>query len=181
MSYGIGDAMAESLTETIPRTRAGETSGEAARNKKPHERLLSYKIITLATLVRRAASIVYRRKLRLSQVEWSIIAIVGEHAPLSLNALADRMGLDKGQLSRVVAALVKRGLLNRGRRPAQRGIEITLSPRGSRIYEKLIELALRRNDKMLAQISERDRQVLFDALDKITATARRMLKEVQER
>ena len=100
--------MAESLQEIKTRPRAGRPANSAARNRKPHERLVSYKVITLATLVRRTASIVYRRKLRLSQIEWSIVAIVGEHAPLSLNALADRMGLDKGQLSRGVAARVKR-------------------------------------------------------------------------
>ena len=172
--------MAESLPEIKTRPRAGRPANNAARNRKPHERLVSYKVITLATLVRRTASIVYRRKLRLSQIEWSIVAIVGEHAPLSLNALADRMGLDKGQLSRGVAALVKRGLLNRGRRPAQRGIEITLTPRGARTYDKLIELALKRNEKMLASISERNRQVLFEALDSLTGAARTMLKEVQD-
>ena len=172
--------MAESLQEIKTRPRAGRPANNAARYRKPHERLVSYKVITLATLVRRTASIVYRRKLRLSQIEWSIVAIVGEHAPLSLNALADRMGLDKGQLSRGVAALVKRGLLNRGRRPAQRGIEITLTPRGARTYDKLIELALKRNEKMLASISERNRQVLFEALDSLTGAARTMLKEVQD-
>ena len=61
---------------------------------KPSD-LVSSKVIRLSNILRRSSTLVYRRKLGLSQVEWRIVALVGEHAPVSLNALAEHMGLDK--------------------------------------------------------------------------------------
>ena len=73
--------------------------------------LVSNRLLSLATLLRRSANLLYRRELGLSEVEWRILAIVGDHAPLTLAALVEILGLDKGQLSRGVTALVKRRIL----------------------------------------------------------------------
>jgi DNA-binding MarR family transcriptional regulator len=172
--------MADSVEGTLRATRRADGGAKEGDRPKPHELLVSYKVITLATLLRRSASLVYRRKLGLSQIDWTIIALVGEHAPLSLNDLSERMGLDKGQLSRGVAGLVRRGFLNRGRRREQRGIQITLTPRGIRAYEKLIEIALERNREMLARLSNRERQTLFKALAALSDVAREILRREQE-
>ena len=63
---------------------------------KPSD-LLSSKVIRLANVLRRSSTLVYGRRFGLSQVEWRIVALVGEHGPISLNPLAELMGLDKGQ------------------------------------------------------------------------------------
>src|SRR5262249_3348430 len=68
--------------------------------------LASARVLRVVTLLRGSAALVYGRGFGLSQIEWRVVALVGEHAPLSLNALADFMGLDKGQTSRAVSALV---------------------------------------------------------------------------
>ena len=96
-----------------PRRRKKIGPAGAPSVLKPRNPLLSYRIITLATLLRRSASLTYRRQFSLSQIDWSILALVGEHAPLSHNQLADLIGLDKGQLSRGVSALVAKDLITR--------------------------------------------------------------------
>ena len=83
-------------------------------------------------MLRRSSTLVYGRRFGLSQVEWRIVALVGEHAPISLNALAELMGLDKGQTSRGVSALVVGRLVLREYRREGRGVCITLTKRGAR-------------------------------------------------
>ena len=110
------------------------SSGRGARVAAKPSDLLSSKVIRLANVLRRSSTLVYGRRFGLSQVEWRIVALVGEHGPVTLNALAELMGLDKGQTSRGVSALVARRLLLREYRREGRGIRITLSARGALIY-----------------------------------------------
>src|SRR3954453_10551065 len=121
--------------------RRGNRELKRHRSSKPRAQvsakpsdLVSSKVIRLANVLRRSSTLVYGRRFGLSQVEWRVVALVGERAPLSLNALAELMGLDKGQTSRAVSALVTRLLVLREYRRDGRGIHITLTARGAQVY-----------------------------------------------
>jgi len=163
--------------------RNGEPARHAARAvaRKPSDLLLSSKVIRLANVLRRTSSLVYGRKLGLSQVEWRIVALVGEHAPVMLNALADMMGLDKGQVSRAVSALVAARLVLREYRREGRGVHITLTARGEDVYANLMGLALERNRVLLAGMTAAEQAELFNILDRLTALARTVLRDEQSR
>ena len=166
----------------LPRRRRKKAGGAGAPPVlRPRNPLLSYRIITLATLLRRSATLSYRRQLGLSQIEWSIVALVGEHAPLSHNQLADLIGLDKGQLSRGVSALVTKGLIARENQSPRRGVQITLSGRGFEVYSELIHSALQRNREILAEITESERKKFFGLLETLTERVRRILQREQKR
>jgi DNA-binding MarR family transcriptional regulator len=145
---------------------------------KPSD-LVSSKVIRLANILRRSSTLVYRRRFGLSPVEWRIVALVGEHAPISLNALAEFMGLDKGQTSRAVSALVARRLVLREYRREGRGIRITLTTRGAQIYGELMVSALERNRVLLRGMSDAERGELFAILDRLTGLARAILEREQ--
>ena len=145
---------------------------------KPSD-LVSSKVIRLANVLRRSSTLVYRRKFGLSQVEWRIVALVGEHAPVSLNALAELMGLDKGQTSRGVSVLVARRLVLREYRRDGRGVRITLTARGAEIYGKLMTSALERNRVLLHGMDAAERMQFFGILDRLTGLARRILEREQ--
>lgn len=145
---------------------------------KPSD-LVSSKVLKLANVLRRGSTLVYGRKLGLSQVEWRIVALVGEHAPVSLNALADLLDLDKGQTSRAVSALVARRLMLREYRREGRGIRITLSARGTEIYGELMASALERNRVLLGGMTAEEKTQLFEMLDRLTALARTILAQEQ--
>lgn len=145
---------------------------------KPSD-LLSSKVIRLANVLRRSSTLVYGRRFGLSQVEWRIVALVGEHAPLSLNALAQFMGLDKGQTSRGVSALVARHLLLREYRRGGRGVRIALSTRGARTYDALMISARERNRVLLRGMSDAERSEFFEILDRLTGLARTILEREQ--
>jgi DNA-binding MarR family transcriptional regulator len=145
---------------------------------KPSD-LLSSKVIRLANVLRRSSTLVYGRRFGLSQVEWRIVALVGEHGPVSLNALAELMGLDKGQTSRGVSALVARRLVLREYRREGRGIRITLSARGALIYDDLMTSALERNRVLLHGMSAAEKSEFFEILDRLTRLARTVLEREQ--
>jgi DNA-binding MarR family transcriptional regulator len=159
-----------------PTARAADVGPRAA--SKPSD-MVSSKVIRLANLLRRSGTLLYGRKFGLSQVEWRVLALVGEHAPITLNALAEQMGLDKGQISRGVSALVSRNLLLREYRRKGRGIAITLGPRGEELYSELMSAAIERNSLMLAGMSDAEASELFKMLDRLTELARAALAREQ--
>lgn len=145
---------------------------------KPSD-LLSSKVIRLANVLRRSSTLVYGRRFGLSQVEWRIVALVGEHGPISLNPLAELMGLDKGQTSRGVSALVARRLVLREYRREGRGVRITLTTRGAQIYDELMTSALERNRVLLQGMSQAEKSAFFEILDRLTRLARTLLEREQ--
>jgi DNA-binding MarR family transcriptional regulator len=155
-----------------------ELARTPALGAKPSD-LVSSKVIRLSNILRRSSTLVYGRKLGLSQVEWRIVALVGEHAPVSLNALAEHMGLDKGQTSRAVSALVARRLVLREYRREGRGIHITLSTRGIEIFNELMASALERNRVLLQGLNEAEKTQLFKLLDRLTGIAGSILQREQ--
>ena len=160
----------------LVRHRSSRPGARAAA--KPSD-LLSSKVIRLANVLRRSSTLVYGRRFGLSQVEWRIVALVGEHGPISLNPLAELMGLDKGQTSRGVSALVARRLVLREYRREGRGVRITLTTRGAQIYDELMTSALERNRVLLQGMSQAEKSAFFEILDRLTRLARTLLERGQ--
>jgi DNA-binding MarR family transcriptional regulator len=142
--------------------------------------LVSNRLLSLATLLRRSANLLYRQELGLSEVEWRILAMVGDHAPLTLGALVEILGLDKGQLSRGVTTLVKRRILVRTADPQDsREVRIALTPLGHETFDTLVALALKRNRELVGGLSQLEMSALLAALDRLLANARTMLAQGQ--
>lgn len=142
--------------------------------------LLSSRVLTLGTLMRRSASLLYRELFGLSQNDWTILAVVGRHPPLSLSSLAEAILLDQGQLSRAVSSLVERGFLQR--RPSARGgreIEIAFTEEGAALHANLLEAAARRNETLMRGLSKEEGAELARLLDRVTINARELLGEAQ--
>jgi DNA-binding MarR family transcriptional regulator len=158
------------------------SSEPGRRITRAGEALVSNRLLALATLLRRSASLLYRREIGLSQVEWRILAIVGDHAPLTLGALVEILGLDKGQLSRGVTALVKRGILLRiPDSRDSREVSIALTRHGEQTFETLIALALERNRELVAGLTRAEVATLLAVLERLLANAKIMLGHSQGR
>lgn len=146
------------------------------------EALPGSKVIVAANLIGRSATLRYRRLVGLPRLEWRIIALLGERPPCSLNELARRAGLDKSQISRGVASLVRRKLIRREpSRRSHREIEISLSREGLQLYRKLISAAVARNDELLAGFSPDERAMLDRLFDRLIERARELLRQDHHR
>lgn len=142
--------------------------------------LLSYRLHVVANLLSRGAAMRYKREFGVSLWEWRTIALLGAHAPLSLNELANAAGLDKSQMSRVVSGLAERGLVLRGTDESDgRGVQLSLSKAGARVYEGLIRAAEERNDAFLGCLTKEERTCLEGALNKLGLQAREFIQREQ--
>ena len=130
----------------------------------------------LLDTLRRSGSIAYRRRFGLSMVEWRIVTQLGAHSPLSLNDLAERIILDRGQLSRTVKVMVGRGLLDSRRRPGGPAIMITLSGEGQALYQRLAALAVERNAFLVGGIPEADIARASAVIDAVRQKAQLLLE-----
>ncbi len=140
--------------------------------------LLSARLHSLAALSAASTSVRVERIYSLTLLEWRSIGQLGGFAPLSLNELARRTGMDKSYASRTVAALVKRGLVVSKKSDTDaRVIVITLTEKGSGVYRKVFADALARNERILRPLNAERRKVFMEILTELTESARQVLKE----
>jgi DNA-binding MarR family transcriptional regulator len=140
--------------------------------------LLSFRLHRVANLLSRSAEMHYRREFDVSLWEWRTIALLGaaEH-PVSPGHLAQAAAIDKGQMSRVVAGLTKKRIVVREAHPGDgRGVHLTLSKSGQRIYQGLIRAALERDQSFRRCLSDKEAQVFDKALGKIADEARALIQ-----
>ena len=139
--------------------------------------LLSYRVHMVANLLSRGAELRYRREYGVSLWEWRTIALLGAAAAaLSLGHLARAAGIDKSQMSRVVSGLAKRRIVLREAQPGDgRGIHLTLSKPGRRVYEGLIRAASQRDQALRNCLSAKEKDVFEKALAKLAGQARALI------
>ncbi len=134
--------------------------------------LLSYRLHVVANAISRSAALRYRQ-LDVNLGEWRAIALLAADQPASLNELARSAGLDKAQMSRVVAGLIVRGLVLREHADAGgRAVSLTLTAQGEALYEMLIEAAAERNRAFHACLTGSELATLETILGKLHAVAK---------
>ena len=140
--------------------------------------LLSYRVHMVANLLSRGAELRYRREFGVSLWEWRTLALLGgADEPLSLGELARSAGIDKGQMSRVVSGLAKRRLVLRATDPGDgRGVRLTLTRSGSRIYEGLIRAAGERDAVFRSCLTKHESRAFDRVLAKLAGRARELIQ-----
>jgi len=139
--------------------------------------LLSYRVHRVANLLSRGAELRYRREFGVSLWEWRTIALLGAaDGALSLGDLAHAAGIDKSQMSRVVSGLAKRRIVLREAHPGDgRGIRLTLTKAGRKVYDGLIRAAAQRDSLLRNCLSATERNVFERALTKLAGQARELI------
>jgi DNA-binding MarR family transcriptional regulator len=141
--------------------------------------LLSYRLHVVANLLSRGAELRYRREFGVSLWEWRTIALLGAVSePLSLNHLAHSAGIHKSQMSRVVSGLTKRKIVVRDANSEDgRGVHLTLSRTGRKLYEGLIEAAAQRDAAFRRCLTSNEKRVFEKALSKLAGRARAFIQQ----
>ena len=141
----------------------------------PHRRIYGPRLFRLLSTIRRFTAPQARRELGLSDFEWRVMSQVGDRAPMSLNELAAASSHDKGQLSRGVKRLVEAGLLVRESRRGERGVFISPTAAGRKVFENLVGLAFRQNDALIDGITAGELETFSRVIEKIQANATALL------
>lgn len=140
------------------------------------QRLYVPRMFKILAMVRRLSLPQIRRELGLSDFEWRVMSQVGDRAPMSLNELAAASRHDKGQLSRGVKRLVEAGFLVRETRRGERGVFISPTPEGRKVFEQLKALAFSQNEAVVKGVTPEELEAFNAVLDKIEVNAQAMME-----
>jgi len=132
------------------------------------ERFLPYRLSVLSNRVSQTIANAYVERFGLAVTEWRVIAVLGRFPELSANGVAERTAMDKVAVSRAVARLLERGLLEREvHGDDRRRSVLALSEAGYRIYDEVAPLALECERRLLAHLSAEDRATLHGLIDRL--------------
>ena len=133
---------------------------------------LPYRLSVLSNTVSTAIAADYQREFGLNIWQWRIMAVIGESAGLTASDVTARTAMDKVAVSRAVAALEARGLLQRQADPGDaRAALLDLTEAGRAIYEQIVPLALAHERRLLDTLTEEEQRALEVLLDKLASTA----------
>ena len=155
-----------------------KTSRTDSVKKKPVERgqdlreLVSFKLRLLTTIYTKSLARAYGQRFGLTINEWRLLAQVQFAGKISMNSLAEQAQFDRGLTSRTVFALVKRGYITRrvDTRDA-RGVQVSLTAAGKRLFAEMIREAHQRNELLLSSLTRSERDALMEILAKLIAQA----------
>jgi DNA-binding MarR family transcriptional regulator len=149
-----------------PTTRRKPDGSEHATLDLEH--FLPYRLSVLSNRVSQTIAGAYARRFGIGVTEWRVIAVVGRYPGLSANAVAGRTAMDKVAVSRAVARLLDRGLLQREMHGDDRRRSVLqLSEDGYRIYDEVVPLALDCERRLLEQLSDEERATLHALIDRL--------------
>ena len=97
---------------------------------------------------------------------------LAEHGPMRLNALAERLFLDKSTTSRVVAALVKKGYAEQGRDAHDaRAIALSVTRKGRALYLRITEDLVAQQKQLLQDLDPDVRRGAVQLLRRLAQAA----------
>ena len=137
------------------------------------ERSVTYRLHTLSKLTDRATQQAYLDEVGVALGEGRCLMAVGTFGPLSVNDLAGYANLNKGQASRAAQTLVEKGLVRKEAAPSDgRGVVLSLTPAGSKMWARSQGLIERRNEEITECLSAEELRTLDVLLDRLVSHAR---------
>lgn len=134
------------------------------------ENFLPYRLSVLSNRVSQIIASRYETRFGMVMTEWRVMAVLGRFPNLSAGGVAERTAMDKVAVSRAVAGMLKRGLIERDTHGDDRRRSVlALSPAGYAVYDEVAPMALECERRLLAPLSEEERTVLNRLIDRLQA------------
>ena len=137
------------------------------------DRTLTYRLHLLHKLTDIESQRAYVTGAGLSMSDARCLTAVGSFAPLSVNDLAKKANLDKGQASRAAQSLVDQGLLLKSASATdRRGVVLTLTPEGIAAWQRAMDVVGRRNKDIFGVLGKAEQAQLSELFDRLIHEAR---------
>lgn len=152
-------------------------TAEAPANPAPEgtlvlDQFLPYRLNLVSETVSRSFARLYAQQFAMDRPEWRVIAIVGQFGRVTAKTVSERSTMHKTKVSRAVAALEKKGFIERTPNPEDlREIFLDLTPEGRRAYDTLVPQALTFSRHLMDTLSPTERAQLETILGKLTEAA----------
>lgn len=101
--------------------------------------------------------------------EWRVLAVVSQADAVAARDVVKRTPMDKMAVSRAVAALEAKGLVQRSPAPDRRMAALRLTPKGAGVFERVSAIALAYEAALLAALSADERRAFLEAISKLEA------------
>ncbi|SFC01174.1 DNA-binding transcriptional regulator, MarR family [Marinospirillum celere] len=134
-----------------------------------------YRLSSLQAAVSAAVAQLYQGRFELTHHEWRLLATLHEYPELSAKQLAEHTNLEKMQVSRAVARMTTRELLEQT--PAEhdrRYLKLSLTEAGHQLYQQIVPLVLEREAWLLADLNDEERRFLDQIMDRLLARTRQL-------
>ncbi|MEL6233131.1 MAG: MarR family transcriptional regulator [Pseudomonadota bacterium] len=155
-------------------TAQDATDAYVAEGANPVETFLTYRLVRTSCRLNAQASRILRDHAGLSLTQWRVMALIGPEGTRTLSDIARQGLVDKGQLSRCVKGMAATGLIRTAPDPGdQRQSFLSLTPKGRRIFERMLPIMQRRQAHLMDSLSADQRAVIFPALDRLLDAALR--------
>ncbi|SDE51166.1 MarR family winged helix-turn-helix transcriptional regulator [Ruegeria marina] len=129
---------------------------------------LSFRISRLAAINERAGGHYFKSEFDLSLSEWRILGVTAAKRGIQFSELRDLLLLDKGQLSRTIKSLCKRGLINTRKSDSDaRQIELQITAAGQVLHDKVLAFTIERNAAMGAVLTDAEWATFDHLLSKL--------------
>ncbi len=139
---------------------------------------VTFRLARLQSSLNAQATAILKAKGNLSLVEWRLIQVLRMFEDASLTDIAGHVQMDKGQLSRKISAMVRRGLLRVERdKRDQRVQHLQLTDAAQELSRKVMPTMEARQKMLLADVSSEDLEVFYRVVEQIEAASK--IREVQ--
>lgn len=129
-----------------------------------------YLVNVLANRLSTDLAAIYEARFGISIPEWRVIAHLASNRRVSVREIYARVAMDKVKVSRAAAALEAAGHVRKEVNPADRRlVSLELTPKGRRLYQAIVPLALDFEERTLAALSRDERDVLRRLVLKLLA------------
>ncbi len=139
------------------------------------ENFLPYRLSVLAQLVSESLHDLYAGPFGLTVTQWRVMAALGGFAPLTASEVGARIVMDKVAVSRAVAGLLKRGLIERVPDATdRRRAPLELSAQGRTMHGRIVPLALAYEERLYEGLTSEQRKMFDDLADRLFAQAKQL-------
>jgi len=133
---------------------------------------LPYRLSVLAAVVSEGLARSYSEQFGIGVPEWRVMATIGEFRSITAKAIGEHAHMGKVKVSRAVASLEGRGLIQRTQNAEDmREAFLVLMPAGDDMYRQIVPMALGYAETLRAGLSRDEVAVLDQLIDKLMARA----------
>jgi DNA-binding MarR family transcriptional regulator len=132
------------------------------------DRSFTYRLHVLHKLTDMQTQRAYEHELGMTLSDGRALSVIGAFGPLSVNDLAFKSNLNKGQASRAAQSLVEQKLVDKDASGADgRGVVLSLNNKGKKLFGKVMALVERRNLEILSTLSSDEQKQLHSLFDRL--------------
>lgn len=145
-----------------------QVSGAKVKATLDLERYVPALLVFLANKMTNSASNVYRKNFGVGVIEWRCMGLIAIEPWVSPNRICQVIGLDKAAVSRSIRALEEMELVEvRSSAHRRRFLEVALTEKGCRLYDRLMQVACERERRLLADLTPEELELLINMLNRL--------------